>query len=200
MYSAPTSQGAPSRGPSASPGAIGVQTSESGNSSEPLTPFSDYLINRSSVPLNRYFRKPESAPPSPHEALNDQLPRVGYRKLPRKLCTPAMLNIAENYYEENKSRREPSIYAVKVLIPLFLLPACVILPLRSAWLYFSSVCSAVIFRPSAYVYARSSAIRLWISFRYRTIMCAVLSIRSPSDMAMFADALSFVPQGSMHLS
>lgn len=154
MPSAPKSQGAPIRGLGASSGARGVQTSKSGNSSEPLTPFRDYLINNSSVPLDRYFKKPESAPPSPHEAPNDQLPRVSYRQLPRELSTSAMLKMAEKYYEENKTRRESSIYVVKALILLCLLPACVIFPLRSAWLFFSSVCSAVVDRPFACVYAR----------------------------------------------
>jgi len=112
--------------------------------SDPLAPFSEYLIKHSSVPLERYFKKPESSLPSPHETPEKQLPRMSYRQLPHELSASAMLKMAGKYYEENKTRRDVSICVVKALIPLFSLPACVVFLLRSAWLYFSSVGSPVI--------------------------------------------------------
>lgn len=140
MPSAPASVSTQTRASIASPPVIGVTTSGFGGASEP---FIDYLIKHSSVPLSRFFKKPECASPSPHAALNDQPPRVSYRHLPHELSRSALLETAGKYYEENKTRRDLSIRVVKALVLFFLLPACIVFLLRSAYLRFSTVRSPI---------------------------------------------------------
>lgn len=101
---------------------------------EPITPFCDYLITKSrDIPLERYFRQPDDLPPSPIDSYPVRPLRAGYRQLPSPLRTAAMLRSAKDYFEENKSRQETSIIAVKVLAILFFVPALGVFALRCLW-------------------------------------------------------------------
>ena len=195
MPSAPASVSTQTRASIASPPVIGVTTSGFGGASEP---FIDYLIKHSSVPLSRFFKKPECASPSPHAALNDQPPRVSYRHLPHELSRSALLETAGKYYEENKTRRDLSIRVVKALVLFFLLPACIVFLLRSAYLRFSTVRSPICHLNRIMRHVPSGR-EIWISCWYSAIVGAVFCICSPGDMAMFAVARSHpAPCSSIH--
>lgn len=112
-----------------------LQSSPVAPPSQFLTPFISYVITQyPGASLERYFIRSDILPFSPLETRPAVWPpRPSFRILPRELSIIALMKSAEEYYEDNISRNDRPIIAVKVLAILLFIPAIGIFLARSLY-------------------------------------------------------------------